>query len=78
MFNFPTSHASKTLVVPQDYSTINEAISHASSGDVISVQKGVYYENLQINKSISMLGEDAKNTIIIGAGGVERGANAVI
>ena len=76
--NVQTSHASKTLIVPQDYSTINEAISDASAGDVISVQKGIYYENLVINKSISIFGEVAKDTLIIGTGGVERGGRAVI
>ncbi len=78
ILNFPTSNASKTFTVPQDYPTINEAISHASEGDVILVRAGVYYENLQINKSISIVGEDAHNTILIGAGGIERGANSVI
>ena len=78
MFNIPTIQASKTLAVPQDYPTINEAINHASSGDTVSVQKGIYFENLQINKSISIVGEDAKSTTIIGAGGVDRGTNAVI
>ena len=69
MFNIQTSHASKTIVVPQDYATINEAISHASAGDTVAVQKGIYQENVQINKSISVVGEDAKSTIIIGTGG---------
>ena len=49
MLNVQTSQASKTLTVPQDYPTIGEAINHASPGDVISVQAGVYTENLQIN-----------------------------
>jgi len=40
MFDIQTSHASKTLAVPQDYPTINEAISHASPGDIVAVQKG--------------------------------------
>jgi parallel beta-helix repeat protein len=69
MLNVQTSYASKTLVVPQDYPTINEAINHASAGDIVYVQKGIYYENVLINKSISIVGEDAKSTIIIGTGG---------
>jgi len=69
MLNVQTTHASKTLAVPQDYPTIGEAISHASAGDVVSVAAGVYYENLQINKSISVVGEDAKSTFIVGTGG---------
>ena len=69
IFNVQTSHASKTIVVPQDYPTITEAISHASIGDNVVVLKGIYQENVQINKSISIIGEDAENTIIIGTGG---------
>jgi parallel beta-helix repeat protein len=73
IFNIQTSHASKTIVVPQDYTTINEAINHASAGDTVAVKKGIYQENVQINNSISIVGEDAKSTIIIGTGGGNRG-----
>lgn len=38
--------------VPADYATIQEAIDSASSGDVIVVENGTYYENL------SFLGKD--------------------
>ena len=69
MFNIQTSHASNTLIVPQDYPTITSAVNHASPGDVIVVKQGIYYENIQINKSLTLLGEDSKNTIIIGNGG---------
>jgi nitrous oxidase accessory protein len=72
MLNIQTSYATKTLVVPQDYPTINEAVSQASTGDTVMVQKGIYRENVLISKSISLLGEDAKNTIIIGSGGGNR------
>jgi parallel beta-helix repeat protein len=69
MFNIQTSHATNTLTVPQDYPTITSAVNHASQGDVIAVKQGVYHENIEINKSISLQGEDSKNTIIIGNGG---------
>jgi parallel beta-helix repeat protein len=69
MLNVQTSCGSKTIVVPHDYATINDAISHASAADTVVVQKGIYRENVQIDKSISVIGEDAKNTIIIGVGG---------
>lgn len=68
MFNLHTSHASETLVVPQDYSTIGEAISHASAGDKILIQSGVYNENIRIDKSLMMEGQDQSNTIILGKG----------
>jgi parallel beta-helix repeat protein len=69
MFNLKAGQASKTIVVPQDYATIGEALSHASEGDVIAVKSGVYYENLQIDKYVTLKGEDRENTLIIGEGG---------
>ncbi len=78
LINLQFSSASKTLNVPTEYSTIAQAISHASDGDTIAVQSGVYYENLQVNKSISIIGQDAKTTVLIGSGGVDRGARGVI
>ena len=47
--------AQDTIHVPLDYQTIQEAINTASSGDVILVAEGTYYENLQIaSKSITL------------------------
>ena len=57
------------IVVPNDYPTISDAIGNASQGDIIFVKNGVYYENPVIDKSISIVGEDSKNTIVIGSGG---------
>lgn len=59
----------RELVVPDDYKTINAAISNASSGDTIYVKAGVYYENPVITKSISIIGENSANTVLIGSGG---------
>ena len=52
--------------VPTDYPTIQEAINHANSGDTIFVHNETYYENLLVNKSISLVGEDRETTIIDG------------
>jgi parallel beta-helix repeat protein len=70
--------ASRTIVVPDEYPTIDAAITAASSGDTILAKSGVYQENLLIDKSLSLIGEDRRNTTIRGSGGVERGGNAVI
>jgi parallel beta-helix repeat protein len=43
-------------------------IDNASDGDTIYVPSGIYYENIIINKSISLIGEDKKTTIIDGGG----------
>jgi len=56
----------KTIVVPDDYGSIQEAIDNASEGDTIFIKKRIYYENLEINKSLSLVGEDRESTIIDG------------
>ena len=56
---------SKTIVVPDDYPTIQSAIGNASSGDTVLIRSGMYLESsLTINKTISLIGENAQNTII--------------
>ncbi len=55
----------KTIVVPDDFPTITDAIGNATEGDVVFVRKGDYGEHmLEINKTISLIGEDANITII--------------
>ena len=56
----------KTIVVPDDYATIDEAIGNATVGDTIFVKKGVYPETLHIDKSVSLVGEDTDTTVIEG------------
>jgi parallel beta-helix repeat protein len=54
------------LAVPDDFSTIQEAINNAVDGDTIFVKAGTYYEHVFVNKSISLQGEDVSTTIIDG------------
>ncbi len=57
----------ETIVVPADYSTIKDAVSHADDGDTVYVKKGTYQEsNIIIDKAISLTGEDKESTIITG------------
>jgi len=58
-----------TIIVPDDYSTIQEAINAANLGDTVYVSAGTYYENVVLNKSVSFIGE-SKSTTIINGGGV--------
>ena len=59
--------SSSVIRVPQDYSTIREAIDAANAGDTILVDSGTYYEQPIINKSITLIGK-GKTTIIDGQG----------
>jgi len=47
---------------------IQGLIDHASDGDTIYIPSGIYFENIVINKSISLIGEDKDTTIIDGGG----------
>ncbi len=51
---------------PADFHTIQDAINAAGSGDRISVRRGTYYENVVINETVSLVGEDVSTTIIDG------------
>jgi len=55
----------KTIVVPSDYSTIQEAVDNAAEGDTIFVKKGYHFGSVFIKKSLSLVGE-ANETIIVG------------
>lgn len=52
---------------PGNYTTIQEAINNASSGDTIFVYNGTYNENLDTKlKKISLIGENSETTFITG------------
>jgi parallel beta-helix repeat protein len=55
-----------TIGVPDDYPTIQAAIDAASDGDTVHVKGGEYYEELEIDKSLSLVGEDRDTTTIYG------------
>ena len=53
-----------------DYATIQEAVNanETLDGHSIYVDAGIYYENVVVNKSIRLIGEDKETTIIDGNG----------
>lgn len=60
-----------TIIVPDDYSDIQAAINHANDGDTVFVKSGLYSfygysfeDDLIVNKSISLIGENSQSTIL--------------
>jgi len=64
LVNFDSASAQTTITVPDDYATIQKAIDAANPGDTIYVCNRTYYENIFINKTISLVGENPEATII--------------
>jgi parallel beta-helix repeat protein len=74
-FDIPAAKASNVYPVHNlntglNYTTIQEAINanETQNGHKISVELGVYYEHVVVNKSLSIFGEDKERTIIDGSG----------
>jgi hypothetical protein len=71
----PAKAEPRTIVVPDDYSTIQAAIDNATVGDTVLVRGGNYSTglayasplnegNLYIDKPIKLIGQNCQNTII--------------
>lgn len=56
------------IVVPDDYPTIQEAVSASYEGDIIFVRNGAYYESVTIDKTLTLVGEEKDLTVIDGNG----------
>jgi len=57
-----------TITTTSSRGYIQDLIDNASIGDTIYIPSGVYYENIVIDKSINLIGEDRETTIIDGGG----------
>jgi len=55
-----------TLLVPQEFRTIYEALLKSQPGDTVFVSKGIYYETIAMVDDVVLKGEDQKTTIIDG------------
>ena len=64
-----SSHNGWDIIVPDDYTTIQDAVDHASAGDRIFVRSGIYYENVNISiPDLTIHSENRETTIIDGGG----------
>jgi parallel beta-helix repeat protein len=52
---------------PEDFTSIQNAINASSDGDTVFVYNGTYYENLIVNKTINLIGENVDQTTINGS-----------
>ncbi|UCE16078.1 MAG: hypothetical protein JSV12_00190 [Candidatus Bathyarchaeota archaeon] len=60
-FNVQVAEAEPvTIIVPDDYAKIQWAVGNASDGDTIFVKNGTYYEQMVVNKTLSLIGENKK------------------
>ena len=62
----PVMANSAPIYVPDSYGTIQGAVNAANPGDAIIVRPGNYTENVFLNKSLTLIGEDRNATIISG------------
>jgi nitrous oxidase accessory protein len=65
----PETKALTSITVPDDYSTIQQAINHAHNGDTIYIKTGIYSENVIFPDGLSnviILGQDKLNSILQG------------
>ncbi|MCJ1677640.1 right-handed parallel beta-helix repeat-containing protein [Streptomyces sp. APSN-46.1] len=59
-----SADGSHNLVVPRDYPTIQAAVNAADPGDRITVQPGIYREQVVIGKYVSITGSGDRKTTI--------------
>ena len=69
-FYVTASEGGQTLYVggtgEGNYTKIQDAIENATSGDTVFVYSNTYSENIVINKSINLIGQNKNNTVING------------
>lgn len=67
LLSIATFVQAKVVYVPDNYSTIQEAIEAVSSGDTIVVREGIYTENVEVNKNLVIQSEKGADSTIIEA-----------
>jgi len=65
---FAMASLDDVIYVPDDYERIQWAVDHASAGDTIVVRDGIYYENVNVNKQLTLKSENGPANCIVDAG----------
>jgi len=60
--------SSSSIIWVLDNSSIQEAINEADPGGTVYVRAGVYHEDIVVNKSLFLVGENAVTTVLDGEG----------
>jgi len=53
------------IYVPDDYAKIQWAVDNATAGDTIIVRDGTYYENLKVDKQLTIKSESGSDNCIV-------------
>ncbi len=61
---FAESVSARTIKVPSEYKSIQQAVYAAKNGDQVKIAAGIYKENISVPHKISILGEGVKTTVI--------------
>ncbi len=64
-FSVLPSVQASTFYVPDGYETIQAAVEAASHGDTIIVRDGMYIENIEVNKSLTIRSENGPESTIV-------------
>ncbi|MDF2956337.1 MAG: PKD repeat domain protein [Candidatus Alkanophagales archaeon MCA70_species_2] len=66
-FAFAGVASAATIYVPDDYATIQKAVDNAAAGDTIVVRDGIYNENIEVNKRLTLMSENGPTNCIVQA-----------
>ena len=64
-----TLASATTIYVPDNYAKIQWAVDNASTGNTIIVRDGTYYENVIVNKQLTIKSENGSDNCIVDGGG---------
>jgi parallel beta-helix repeat protein len=67
LVNHTVSLSSNNIYVPDDYPTIQAAVDVASTGNTIIVRNGMYTENVDVNKRVTIHSENGAGASIVHA-----------